>query len=52
LKTTDNARGINVFGKIEAYDSCAIGKAKKKKTNKVWIDSRNVPGERLYADIR
>jgi regulator of replication initiation timing len=35
LKATENAYGIKVFGKLEAFESYAISKAKKKKTKKI-----------------
>jgi hypothetical protein len=51
LKATANDYGSKVFGKLETYEPCDISKVKKKKTNKVWTGSSNVPGERLYLDI-
>jgi hypothetical protein len=47
LKATDNAYGIKVFGKLEAFQSYARSKAKQKETNMIRIGSRKVPGERL-----
>jgi hypothetical protein len=39
LKPTANAYEIKVFGKLEAFESCALSKVKKKKTNKIWTGS-------------
>jgi hypothetical protein len=51
LKETDNAYEIKAFGKVEAFKSYAISKAKQNYNNKIWNRSINVPGERLYVDI-
>jgi hypothetical protein len=51
LNSTANAFRIKVFGKLEVCASCAINKAKKKKTNKAWTGSSNILGEGLYVDI-
>jgi flagellar biosynthesis GTPase FlhF len=47
LKATANAYEVKLLGKIEACESCALSKAKQKKTNKIWNGSSNIPGERL-----
>jgi hypothetical protein len=51
FKGTANAYRIKVYGKLEAYESCAISMEKKKKTNQIWIGSSKVPGERLCFNI-
>jgi hypothetical protein len=38
---------MEIFGKLEACESCGTVKTKQKKAKKVWTGLSNVPGERI-----
>jgi hypothetical protein len=44
--------GFKSSGRFDICEQCAIAKAQRKNVNKNWLGSSNLPGERLYVDIR
>jgi hypothetical protein len=51
LKSTSKIYGLKHSGNFETCEECAVAKARQKKVNKSWLNSSDVPGERLYIDI-
>jgi hypothetical protein len=43
--------GLKHSGNFETCEECAVAKARQKNVNKSWLNSSDVPGERLYIDI-
>jgi hypothetical protein len=50
-RATAKYMDVNVTGKLETCENCAMGKAKQKNVPKVNENVSTVPGERLYIDI-
>jgi hypothetical protein len=51
LKRTSKISGLKHSGNFETCEECAVAKARQKNVNKSWLNSSDVPGERLYIDI-
>jgi hypothetical protein len=43
--------GLKHSGNFETCKECAVAKAQQKNVNKNWLNSSDVPGERLYINI-
>jgi hypothetical protein len=43
--------GLKHSGNFETCKECAVAKARQKNVNKNWLNSSDVPDERLYIDI-
>jgi hypothetical protein len=52
LNKTIKMYGFKSSGSFDTCDQCDIAKAQQKNVNKNWLGSSNLPGERLYVDIR
>jgi hypothetical protein len=51
LKSTSKMYGLKHSGNFEACKECVVAKARQNNVNKSWLNSSDVPGERLYIDI-
>jgi hypothetical protein len=51
LKSTSEMYGLKHSGNFETCEECAVAKARQKNVNKNWLNSSDVPGERLYINI-
>jgi hypothetical protein len=51
LKSTSKMYGLTHSGNFETCKECTVAKARQKNVNKNWLNSIDVPGERLYIDI-
>jgi hypothetical protein len=51
LKSTSKMYGLKHSGNFETCKECAVAKVRQKNVNKSWLNSSDVPGERLYIDI-
>jgi hypothetical protein len=51
LKSTSKMYGLKHSGNFETCEECTVAKARQKNLNKSWLNSSDVPGERLYIDI-
>jgi hypothetical protein len=51
LKSTFKMYGLKHSGNFETCKECAVAKAQQKDVNKNWLNSSDVPSERLYINI-
>jgi hypothetical protein len=52
LNKTIKMYGFKSSGNFDTCEQFAIAKSRQKNVNKNWLGSSNLPGERLYVDIR
>jgi hypothetical protein len=51
LKSTSKMYGLKHSENFETCEESAVAKARQKNVNKSWLNSSDVPSERLYIDI-
>ena len=51
VRETANAMGLNLTGKLDSCESCALAKARQANLNKKTVTRFNIPGKRLCIDI-